>query len=200
MGGDRRPPTGTNLATFLTMSLRALAPLGLLVALLAAVMATAQSGGGGEVEYRLGSGDEVRVNVFGEDDLSGQFRIDGSGDMALPLIGVVSARGLTLRELERRIERKLVDGYLVNPKVSIEVLNFRPFYILGEVNRPGSYPYVSGMRIVNAVALAGGYTYRAKEDRLLIIRAGKGESEPSPATPQTAVLPGDIIRVPERFF
>jgi polysaccharide biosynthesis/export protein VpsN len=152
------------------------------------------------VAYRLGSGDEVRVIVFGHKDLSGKFTIDGSGIVSLPLIGNVQAGGLRVRDFERNIITKLKPDYLKNPRVSAEVLNYRPFYIIGEVKKPGSYPFVNGMSVVKAVALAGGYTYRARENRLLIIRAADTSRTEKPADHDTAVLPGDVIEVPERFF
>lgn len=154
----------------------------------------------GRVEYRLGSGDEVRVNVFGHKDLSGDFTVDGSGNVALPLVGNVAAGGKTLREFERNIISALKPDYLKNPRVSADVLNYRPFYIIGEVKQPGSYPYVNGMTVVNAVALAGGYTYRARENKLLIIRGADASRNKEAADHDTAVLPGDVIEVPERFF
>jgi protein involved in polysaccharide export with SLBB domain len=150
--------------------------------------------------YRLGSGDEIRVTVFGHKDLSGDFTVDGSGLVALPLVGNIEAGGLALREFEQNIIRALKPDYLKNPRVSAEVLNYRPFYIIGEVNKPGSYPFVNGMSVVNAVALAGGYTYRARENRLLIIRATDTTRAKQAADHDTAVLPGDVIEVPERFF
>ena len=150
--------------------------------------------------YRLGSGDEIRVTVFGHKDLSGDFTVDGSGIVALPLVGNVQAGGLALRDFERNIIKALKPDYLKNPRVSAEVLNYRPFYIIGEVKKPGSYPFVNGMSVVNAVALAGGYTYRARENRLLIIRATDRSRTKKPANHDTAVLPGDVIEVPERFF
>ena len=150
--------------------------------------------------YTLGSGDRVRVTVFGEEELSGEFEVDGLGAISLPLIREVQAGGLRLRQLEQAITEKLLDGYLKNPRVSLEVLNYRPFYILGEVKQPGSYPYVSGMTVLNAVALAGGYTYRAKKKGLLITHANESELGEQPATEETVVLPGDILKVPERFF
>ncbi|MEZ5861244.1 MAG: polysaccharide biosynthesis/export family protein [Geminicoccaceae bacterium] len=149
--------------------------------------------------YTLDSGDRIRIVVFRHEDLSGEFEIDGGGTFAMPLIGEINAAGLTARQLEDRIATRLKDGYLVDPQVSIEVLNYRPFFILGEVNAPGSYPYVSGMSVINAVALAGGFTYRAKEDGIEIQRGGSGA--PSVVvTVDTPILPGDILRVPERFF
>ena len=148
--------------------------------------------------YRLGSGDKLRVIVFGEEDLSGEFEVDGSGTVALPLIGEVRARDRTLRAFETAVEAMLRDGYLKDPRVSAEVLNYRPFYIIGEVEKGGEYPFVSGMHVLNAVALAGGHTYRAHPKRVFITRRGE-ESEFS-APLDSAVQPGDVIRVPERFF
>ena len=147
--------------------------------------------------YTLGPGEQVRVTVFRQEQLSGEFRIDGSGSLSLPLVGDVQASGLTMRELEIRIADKLKDeGYLVNPRVSAEVLIFRPFYILGEVNNPGQYEYTNGMTVTNAVALAGGYTYRADNDDIEIRRTDCAVQ----ADPTTKVLPGEVVFVPERFF
>ncbi len=153
-----------------------------------------------ETAYRLGAGDRVRVTVFGQEDLSGEFELDGAGRLSLPLIQHVQAAGLTLNELEGAIANKLKPDFLKNPRVSVEVLNYRPFYILGEVKKPGSYPYVNGMTVINAVALAGGYTYRAKENKVTIVRTGNIERKTIPANHGTIVLPGDVIEVPERFF
>lgn len=150
--------------------------------------------------YTLGPGDRVKVTVFGHDDLSGEFEIDGTGRISLPLIQQVAAIGVTAAELETTITDALKPDYLKNPRVSVEVLNYRPFYILGEVKLPGSYPYVNGMTVINAVALAGGYTYRARENKVAIIRATDAERAEQPANHDTAVLPGDVVMVPERFF
>lgn len=151
-------------------------------------------------EYRLGSGDRVKVTVFGHDDLSGRFLVGGNGVVALPLIGKIRAGGLTVEELEARIVGALKPDYLKNPRVSIEVLNYRPFYIIGEVKQPGSYPYVSGMTVVNAIALAGGYTYRARENKIYVTHAADSKNLKRPADHDTIILPGDVIEVPERFF
>ncbi len=149
--------------------------------------------------YTLDSGDRLRVVVFRHEDLSGEFEVDGTGTFAMPLIGQVEAAGLSTRQLEERIAERLRDGYLVDPQVSIEVLNYRPFFILGEVNQPGQYPYASGMSVINAVALAGGFTFRAKENAISVQRGGSGAPQVV-VTPDTPILPGDIVRVPERFF
>lgn len=151
-------------------------------------------------EYRTGAGDKLRITVFGHEDLSGEFQIDGSGTISLPLIGDVAAGELSVKEIEGAIVDKLKPDYLKNPRVSVEVVNYRPFYILGEVKNPGSYPYVNGMTVVNAIALSGGYTYRARENKVLIIRAEDPERTKQTGSLDTLVLPGDIIEVPERFF
>jgi polysaccharide biosynthesis/export protein VpsN len=150
------------------------------------------------LEYRLDSGDLIRITVFGQDDLSGEFEVGSDGSISMPLIGDVPAAKLTLQELEDEIVAKLKPDYLKNPQLSVEVANYRPFYIIGEVKNPGSYAYVGGMRVVNAIAMAGGFTYRARESELLITRAGGGEKEP--AGQNSFVRPGDVIEVPERFF
>lgn len=149
--------------------------------------------------YRLGPGDKVRVSVFNEPSLSGVFEVDGSGHVALPLVGEMPARGITVRELEGQLTNVLAGGYLVSPRVAIEVINYRPFYIIGEVREPGRYPYVDGMTVMNAVAMAGGYTYRARESRAEIKRQGKDEVDRD-ASPNATVMPGDVITIPERFF
>ncbi len=151
-------------------------------------------------EYILGPGDKLRVTVFGQKDLSGEFSVNGKGVIALPLIGEVASSDVTVDELSQRIASKLKPDYLVNPRISVEVLNFRPFFIIGEVKNPGSYPYQHGMTVVNAIALAGGYTYRAREGRVLIKRAKDDIRSERRANEGTYVLPGDVIRVPERFF
>jgi protein involved in polysaccharide export with SLBB domain len=150
--------------------------------------------------YTLGPGDKLRITVFGHEDLSGEFDVDGAGEISLPLIRNVKAQGLTPAQLEQVIAERLSPEYLVNPSVSVEVLNYRPFYIYGEVTKPGSYPYVNGMTVVNAVALAGGFTYRARTGRVRIIHANDPSRTPVDAEKDTPVLPGDVIEVPERYF
>jgi len=162
----------------------------------------AQSGQAGNEQgtYKLGSGDKLRVIVFGQDDLGGEYEVDGSGYVRLPLIGQIKAAGLTVFDFEAEVAEKLDAGYLKDAKVSVEVINYRPFYIIGEVNKPGEYPYVSGMSVLNAVALAGGYTYRADDTEVFVRRVGATTEEKLPADQTTKVNPGDIIRISERFF
>jgi protein involved in polysaccharide export with SLBB domain len=149
----------------------------------------------------LGPGDHLRINVFNQKDLTGEYLVDGTGLLAFPLIGQVQAGGLTAHELERAIINKLKPDYLRDPNVNVVVLTYRPFYIVGEVKQPGSYPYVSGMTVINAIALAGGFTYRAKESSFYLTRADKdGRKNRMDATPDTSVQPGDVITVRERYF
>lgn len=160
---------------------------------------SAQAQASFEALYTLGSGDRLNINVYGEPDLSREFQVDGSGSISFPLIGQVVAKGLTIRQMVDRLSEKLKDGYLIDPRVTVEVLNYRPFYILGEVNKPGQYEYVSGMTLHNAVAMAGGYTYRARQDSAQITR-GNPEEVIKEAEHSTIILPGDIINIRERFF
>ncbi len=150
--------------------------------------------------YQLGTGDQIRISVFGQPDLSGQFEVDGAGAIALPLIGTIQASGKSTTELEKTIYDRLVDGYVRDPQVSAEVINYRPFYILGEVSRPGEYPYTNGLSVLNAVASAGGFTYRANK-RVVYVKSVDSTQEVSMALDSTAMVqPGDTIRIGERIF
>ena len=151
-------------------------------------------------EYRLGSGDKLRIIVFDELALSGEFLVDGSGMVSMPLIGEVQATGLTVREFQRGVETSLREGYLNDPKVSAEVLNFRPYYILGEVNKPGTYPFSDNLTVFNAVATAEGFTYRANQRVVYIRRAGETQEHQYQLTSTARVNPGDTVRIAERIF
>jgi len=161
--------------------------------------AVAQSAGG-QAEYRLDSGDQLKITVFGEPDLSGTFVVDGQGVISMSLIGEVTAKNLTLRELQREIEAKFRDGYLRSPQVSAEVMNYRPYYILGEISKPGEYPYISGLTVMNAIASAGDFTYRADRRRIFVKSVDSPDERLIELTPSTMVRPGDTIRIRERFF
>ena len=151
-------------------------------------------------DYRLGSGDHVKVTVFGQDDLTGDYSVDGTGKLSFPLIGQITAQGMTAHDLENAIAGRLRPDYIRNPHVSVQIMAYRPFYIVGEVKTPGSYAFVSGMTVLNAVALAGGFTYRADDDDVYVRRAGSAEERSMPADPATKIFPGDIVRVRERLF
>lgn len=150
--------------------------------------------------YVIDSGDTVRVTVFGEPDLSGDFKIDATGRLNLALVGPVDVRNLTADQARRKIQDAYLDGYLRNPDVAVEIIAFRPFFITGEVNQPGSYDYVPGMNVLNAIALGGGMTYRGDEDDIEILRGHDASRVVIPATLATIVMPGDIVRVAERYF
>jgi polysaccharide export outer membrane protein len=150
--------------------------------------------------YRLGADDKIRVITFGEEALSGEFSISGSGKVSLPLVGEVAAAGLTIPEFQQEVEAALKNGYVKDPHVSVEVLTYRPFYILGEVQKPGEYPYTNGLTVLNAVATANGFTYRANTKKVFIKRADSPTEEKFPLTSTTPVAPGDTIRIGERYF
>jgi protein involved in polysaccharide export with SLBB domain len=150
--------------------------------------------------YHLGTGDQIRVIVYGEDDLGGQFTVDGNGFVSLPLIGQVKASGYAAPDLEMLITNKLADGYVNNPKVSVEVTTYRPFYVIGQVNKPGEYPFVNGMTVLNAVALAGGYTQQADDTDVYVRRNGTAKETEVPADQTTQIYPGDVVRVSQTTF
>jgi polysaccharide biosynthesis/export protein VpsN len=150
----------------------------------------------GQDDYTLGTGDRLRITVFGHQDLSGEFQVDSSGRVTLPLIGDLPVIRRTLQDVEDQIIAKLKPNYLRNPQVSVEIISYRNIYVLGEVANPGPYPYVGRMTVITAVALAGGFTYRAVKDEFVISRDGQKID----AAPHTLILPGDVIDVDERFF
>jgi polysaccharide export outer membrane protein len=155
----------------------------------------------GQEAYRLGPGDQVRIIVVGEENLTGEFRVNDSGSIALPLVGAVHAAGLTSAALEAAVAAALRrDRQVSNPSVATEVIAYRPVYALGEVNKPGQYPYQPGMTVVTAVAVAGGFTYRAVEGYAAIVRTVDGTAVEGKASRQSFVQPGDVITVFERMF
>lgn len=156
--------------------------------------------GMGIAGYKLGSGDEIKITVYGEPDLSGLFVVDGQGSISMSLVGQVEVVNLSLNETSRLLENKLKDGWLKDPKVTTELVKGRPYYILGEVNRPGEYPFVSGLTVMNAIASAGDFTYRADRNRILVKSADSPNEREVVLTPTTLVRPGDTIRIRERFF
>lgn len=153
-----------------------------------------------EPDYRLGPGDKLRVIVYGEEDLTGEFVVGGSGAVALPLVGEVNVKDRTVAEFQTDVATRLREGYLTDPKVSVEVLTYRPFFILGEVNKPGTYPYTSGLTVITAVATAQGFTYRANTKKVFLKRANESREREMPLGAALLVQPGDTIRIGERFF
>jgi polysaccharide export outer membrane protein len=150
--------------------------------------------------YLLGTGDKVRVIVYGEDDLSGEFQVDENGNISVPMIGETRAAGLTGSALEQAIQAKFADGYLNDPRVSVQVTQYRPFYIIGQINKPGEYSYVNDMTAPNAIALAGGYTDHADDADIYVRHYGETREAEVPADATTHILPGDVIRVTKSNF
>lgn len=152
-------------------------------------------------DYRLGPGDQVRIVTFGEEQLTGEFRVSDAGRIALPLLGPVDAARRTPRELQETIARLLRDTQILRaPSVSVEVTNYRPFFVLGEVHKPGQYPYQPNLTMAAAVAVAGGFTYRAVADYAGVVRTAEGRALEGRAGRRDMVQPGDVITVYERRF
>jgi protein involved in polysaccharide export with SLBB domain len=157
--------------------------------------------GTGRDSNKLGPNDRLRITVFGQPTLTGEYTLDGNGVLAFPLIGNVPANGSTTTELQQKIAAKLQPEYLVNPNVSAEVVNRRPFYVVGEVQKPGNYPYVSDITAVNAIAMAGGFTRRARKNDFYIRRLDKdGKMVRIEANSGTVLQAGDTLEVRERMF
>ena len=153
-----------------------------------------------DAPYQLASGDRLRVIVFGQDNLSNSYSVDGAGNVAMPLIGLVRAQGLTTVQFGKAVEGKLRQGFLRDPSVSVEVEAYRPFFVLGEVTTAGQYPFVNGMTAQNAIAVAGGFTPRGAEDSVDLTRMIDGRPVTASVPLSFAVRPGDTIQVRERFF
>lgn len=180
----------------------ALLLLGFVLAVPAAVAGEAPATPTAEAPaYILGTGDKIRISVFGEPKMDGEYVVSSTGVVSFPLIGNIPARGQTVEALQEDIRARLAAGYLHDPRVSAEVLNYRPFYILGEINKPGEYPFVNGITVQQAVAMAGGFSYRANTRRVFIKRALDTAERPVEIKGVAVTLmPGDTIRVGERFF
>jgi protein involved in polysaccharide export with SLBB domain len=152
-------------------------------------------------QYQLGSGDVIRVSVHGEPDLSfDEIRLTDAGTFTFPFIGEVDANGKTPGQVRSLLTDALKDGYLVDPRVSVSVVNYREFYISGEVKLPGGYPYQPGLTLDRAIALAGGLTERASTKRMTIVRGSENGRSAEKATMDTLVRPGDTINIDEGFF
>ena len=149
--------------------------------------------------YRLGTGDEIRIIVFSEGELSGNYQIGDSGQISVPLAGWIHAEGLTVKDLEQTVTRQL-STLMVDPNVSIQINRYRPFYILGEVSNPGEYPYAAGMTVLTAIAIGGGFTSRAQKQHVLITRNVDGQPMEGRANRDALVLPGDVVLVRERII
>lgn len=153
-----------------------------------------------DATYKLDAGDKIKIDIFNQPDLSGEFQLDSEGQLSLPLIGRVEAKGLTAAELEKVLVGRFKPDYLVNPRIFIQVGIYKPYYLVGEVSGTGAFPYVAGMTYLTAIANAGGYSYRAKQDVVYVIRADDPEQKELKLSVEEKVQPGDIIRIAERLF
>jgi polysaccharide export outer membrane protein len=156
---------------------------------------------GPSAPYTLWPGDKLKIAVFQEAELTGEFQIDERGSFAYPLVGQISVRGLTIEQLREMLAARLAAGYIRNPSIAIEVLNYRPINIIGEVKRAGQYPYRPGVALHDIPAIAGGHSYRADESTLYIIRYRGGDPIEVDIDDKTiGIMPGDTIRIPERYL
>jgi polysaccharide export outer membrane protein len=160
----------------------------------------APNGSASTADYKLGPNDRTRIIVFGQPSLTGEFVLDGNGVLAFPLVGNINARGMTPSQLQQTIAQKLDTDWIKNPSVSVEVSTRRPFYVVGEVQKPGSYPYVTDMNVLNAIATAGGETYRANMHEFWIKRKRDGRIVRVEANQESTLQPGDTVIVRERYF
>ena len=155
----------------------------------------------GNIDYILGPGDRLHVTVYATDEQTTDSTINDRGTVATPIAGQLQAAGLSLSQFESELTEALRKNYLRNPRIAVEIINYRPFYILGEVVKPGGYPYAPGLTVLGAVALGGGYSYRAKQDEAVITRTyGETKAVEGSAGPESRILPDDVIRIPERMF
>ena len=150
--------------------------------------------------YVLGPNDRIRLKVYGEPDITGEYEISSGGQVSIPLAGHIKAAGATTPQLERSIAAALAKGIVRDPRVNVEIVQYRPYYILGEVKKSGEYPYRLGLTVMDAVASAGGFTYRANESKVYLRRSGAGVEETYALDAPVPVFPGDNIRIPERYF
>jgi polysaccharide export outer membrane protein len=150
--------------------------------------------------YTLDSGDRLRIVVFGQDAISNNYTVDAQGQVSLPLVGAVEARGLTTAQLSSAIAGRLKSGFVRDPSVAVEIETYRPFFVLGEVTFPGQYPYVPNMTVENAIAIAGGFTPRASKDKVTITRKIQGVPTRTTLPLRSPIRPGDTVAVSERWF
>lgn len=151
--------------------------------------------------YRVGAGDEVRIDIFGLDQASKSYVVGDTGTISIPLLGPLPAADKTVAEIETMIADALRRKQIMNtPSVSAQIAKYRPFFILGEVQKPGQYDYVPGMSVLTAVSIAGGYTFRAQKKRATIVRNHSGQNIKGEAPPEATLLPGDTVKIAEAWF
>jgi polysaccharide export outer membrane protein len=170
------------------------------LAMLVTGSAHAESGRDTINDYTIGTGDNIRIHVFQEEDLSIETRIGDTGIISYPLLGEIRVKGLTVSELESRITRGLKGDYLVNPQVSVSISEYRQFFINGEVKSPGAYSYAPGLTVRKAISIAGGFSERADRDNLFILNENSANDKAQRVTIDQTVRPGDIITIEQSFF
>ena len=179
-------------AWLLAVVLAGLAPVGI---------AHAQQDARGMSSYKLGSGDVISIRVFGEEDFTREkVRLNDAGTVPFPVLGEIAVLNRTVGEIERLITEKLKDGYLVNPKVTVWIEEYRPFFINGMVERPGAYPYQPGLTVRRAVSIAGGFKERASPNKMFVVRDKDVSQKPAKVELSSEVGPGDTITIEESFF
>jgi len=149
-------------------------------------------------DYQLGTGDKLSIKVFGEEELSAEVTLSDAGTISYPFLGEIKVLGMTTGAISKLITAKLADGYLVNPSINVQVIGYREFYINGEVENPGAYPYQPGLTLQKAVALAGGYSERASSSKQYVMHDASNKR--IKARSSTKILPGDVITIEESFF
>lgn len=179
-----------------------LSVLGLLIAACASQgpFPVGAAGEQAQAGHQLAPGEKLRITTYGETALTGEYTIGAAGEVAFPLVGTMQAAGKTPQALGQELTAALANGFLQNPSVVVEVLTYRPIYVLGEVNQPGEFPYQPGMTALAAIARAEGFTYRARQTAIFLKRAGEAEEREVTLTSDLAIQPGDIVRVAERYF
>jgi protein involved in polysaccharide export with SLBB domain len=151
--------------------------------------------------YKLGSGDTISIRVLGEEDLRREkVKLSDAGTISFPILGEIKVKGMTVGALEEQITRGLKGRYLLNPQVTVSIEEYRPYFVNGMVERPGSYPFAPGMNVRKAVSIAGGFKERAARDKINVIRDDDSKQQPRRVDLNTAILPGDILTVEESFF
>jgi protein involved in polysaccharide export with SLBB domain len=165
-----------------------------------AVMLTQNVNAEGLSDYRMSVGDLIKIQVYGEDELSTEVRLSDAGTISYPFFGELQVLGLTTGGLSGLLTERLQDGYLVDPSVSVSVLEYREFFIDGAVKQPGGYAYQPGLTLQRAVSLAGGFSERASSSKFFVVREGSGSNKPSKISLMAPIQPGDVITIEESFF
>lgn len=181
------------------MCIASIRPLSVFLLFILSIMVIAPASADTMTGYRLSAGDKVRIAVFGEDDLTVSERVSDRGTISYPLLGELHVRNLTPGALEELVASRLRGPYLVDPRVSVSIEEYREFFVMGQVNRPGSYAFLPGLTVRKAISIAGGYTERASRNKVFVVSEGASENERRVGQDQQ-IGPGDTIIVKESFF